>query len=92
MLAGWDPDATWWLNDILSITSPPQDWRKDGQAPSGWTGLSNPEGNGCGPDVGEGAGLASLVGAADDGALGPTASPAAFHEVLGRIHYDPATH
>ncbi len=37
MLAGWDPDATWWLNDILSIAGPPQDWRKDGQAPSGWT-------------------------------------------------------
>jgi len=23
MLAGWDPDATWWLNDILSIAGPP---------------------------------------------------------------------
>ncbi|HEX9526064.1 MAG TPA: hypothetical protein VF951_01090, partial [Streptosporangiaceae bacterium] len=37
MLAGWDPDATSWLNDILSFTSPPQDWRKDDQAPFGWT-------------------------------------------------------
>ena len=37
MLAGWDPDGTWWFNDILSFTSPPEDWRKDGQAPSGWT-------------------------------------------------------
>jgi hypothetical protein len=37
MLAGWDPDATWWLNDILSFTSSPEDWRKDGQAPLGWT-------------------------------------------------------
>jgi hypothetical protein len=36
MLAGWDPDATWWINDVLSLTSPPQDWRKDDQAPSGW--------------------------------------------------------
>jgi hypothetical protein len=32
MLAGWDPDATWWLNDVLSLTSPPEDWRDDGQA------------------------------------------------------------
>ncbi len=37
MLAGWDPDGTWWFNDILSFTSPPEDWRKDGQTPSGWT-------------------------------------------------------
>ena len=22
MLAGWDPDATWWLNDVLSLTGP----------------------------------------------------------------------
>ena len=37
MLAGWDPDATWWLDDILSFISPPENWRKDGQAPYGWT-------------------------------------------------------
>jgi hypothetical protein len=36
MLAGWDPDATWWLNDVLSFTSPPEDWREDNQAPFGW--------------------------------------------------------
>ncbi len=29
MLACWDPDATWWLNDVLSFTSPPEDWRED---------------------------------------------------------------
>jgi hypothetical protein len=29
MLADWDPDATWWLNDVLSFTSPPEDWRED---------------------------------------------------------------
>ena len=37
MLAGWDPDATWWITDVLSFTSPPQDWRKDDQALLGWT-------------------------------------------------------
>ena len=37
MLAGWDPDATWWLNDVLSHTSPPEDWREDDHAPFGWT-------------------------------------------------------
>jgi hypothetical protein len=36
MLAGWDPDATWWLNDVLSLTSPPEIWRNAGQAPFGW--------------------------------------------------------
>lgn len=37
MLAGWDPDATWWLNDVLSCTSPPEDWRADNLAPLGWS-------------------------------------------------------
>lgn len=36
MLAGWDPDATWWLTDVLSLTGPPQDWREDDDAPLGW--------------------------------------------------------
>jgi hypothetical protein len=36
MLAGWDPDATWWLNDVLSLTSPPEIWRNAGLAPFGW--------------------------------------------------------
>jgi hypothetical protein len=36
MLAGWDPDATWWLTDVLSPTGPPEDWRADDQAPFGW--------------------------------------------------------
>jgi len=42
MLAGWDPDATWWLNDVLSLTSPPEDWREDNQAPFGWTRTPQP--------------------------------------------------
>jgi hypothetical protein len=37
MLAGWDPDATWWLNDVLSLTSPPEDWRKTTRHPFDWT-------------------------------------------------------
>ena len=36
MLAGWDPDATWWLNDVLSFTSPPEEWREDDQALFRW--------------------------------------------------------
>ena len=36
MLAGWDPDATWWLNDVLSFAGPSEDWREDDQAPFGW--------------------------------------------------------
>lgn len=42
MLAGWDPDATWWLTDVLSLTGPPEDWRADDQAPSGWTRILRP--------------------------------------------------
>ena len=42
ILAGWDPDATWWLNDVLSLTSPPEDWREDDQAPFGWTRTQQP--------------------------------------------------
>jgi hypothetical protein len=39
MLAGWNPDATWWLNDVLSLSSPdpPEIWPEDDQAPYGWT-------------------------------------------------------
>jgi hypothetical protein len=38
LLAGWDPDATWWLSDVLSASSasPPELWREDDRAPSGW--------------------------------------------------------
>jgi hypothetical protein len=38
MLAGWNPDATWWLSDVLSLSaSSPEAWRANDQAPSGWT-------------------------------------------------------
>jgi hypothetical protein len=37
MLAGWDPDATWWLTDVLSRTGPPEDWQAADRAPVEWT-------------------------------------------------------
>jgi hypothetical protein len=43
MLAGWDPDATWWLSDVLSSSGPPEIWRAEDQAPSGW--IHAPEGS-----------------------------------------------
>jgi hypothetical protein len=36
MLAGWDPDATWWLSDVLALASPPEVWRADDKAAFGW--------------------------------------------------------
>lgn len=30
MLAGWDPDATWWLSDVLSPAGPAADWSAAG--------------------------------------------------------------
>jgi hypothetical protein len=29
VLAGWDPDATFWLNDVLRFGEPPTQWRRD---------------------------------------------------------------
>jgi hypothetical protein len=39
LLAGWHPDATWWLSDVLSFSgsSPPELWREDDEAPFGWS-------------------------------------------------------
>lgn len=36
MLAGWDPDATYWLTDVLSPAGPPTDWVADGGDGSCW--------------------------------------------------------
>lgn len=37
MLAGWDPDATWWLTDVLAGAGPPTDWTvSDADADFGW--------------------------------------------------------
>ena len=36
MLAGWDPDATWWLTDVLSAAGPPADWSASDADGAGW--------------------------------------------------------
>ncbi len=36
MVAGWDPDATYWLTDVLSAAGQPADWTEDDTAPFGW--------------------------------------------------------
>ncbi|WP_395404031.1 hypothetical protein ACHMXB_07215 [Arthrobacter sp. UC242_113] len=36
VLAGWDPDETYWLNDVLTHGAAPSDWRIDGSGR--WTG------------------------------------------------------
>jgi hypothetical protein len=28
LLGGWDPDATWWLTDVLSGPGEPTDWHR----------------------------------------------------------------
>jgi hypothetical protein len=36
LLAGWEPDATWWLTDCLAPAGPPEDWAADDQAGVVW--------------------------------------------------------
>ena len=36
LLAGWDPDATWWLTDVLSPDGQPEDWAADDGGGAGW--------------------------------------------------------
>ena len=36
LLAGWDPDKTYWLADILAAAGPPVRWVRDGWTPIGW--------------------------------------------------------
>lgn len=36
MLAGWDPDATWWLNDVLRPAGEPRVWFQDDDDPFLW--------------------------------------------------------
>jgi hypothetical protein len=36
LLAGWDPDATWWLTDVLAADGPPEDWAADEGGGAGW--------------------------------------------------------
>lgn len=36
LLAGWDPDETYWLADVLTIAGSPVRWIPDDSAPLGW--------------------------------------------------------
>lgn len=36
LLAGWDPDATYWLADVLTNGGPAVRWIRDDSAPLGW--------------------------------------------------------
>ncbi len=37
VLAGWDPDQTYWLTDVLTITGPATTWVNPDGEPFGWT-------------------------------------------------------
>lgn len=44
VLAGWNPDQTWWLSDVLAVSSSPHLWRRtdddaSGAARHGWVQL-----------------------------------------------------
>jgi hypothetical protein len=36
LLAGWDPDATFWLGDVVSIGGPAEHWSGDHNDPTDW--------------------------------------------------------
>jgi len=36
MLAGWDPDQTWWLSDVLSSSGSGERWMSENDEPLGW--------------------------------------------------------
>ena len=36
LLGGWNPDATWWLTDVLPPLGPPADWRRRDDEPARW--------------------------------------------------------
>ncbi|MGH3211956.1 MAG: hypothetical protein ACRDNO_29775 [Trebonia sp.] len=36
LLAGWEPDATWWLTDCLAPDGPPEAWAADDDPAAGW--------------------------------------------------------
>lgn len=40
LLAGWDPDATYWLADVLTSAGPPVRWILDDSAYIGWRRLA----------------------------------------------------
>ena len=37
ILAGWNPDQTYWLTDMLTLAGPATKWAKLGEEPLGWT-------------------------------------------------------
>jgi hypothetical protein len=37
VLAGWDPDQTYWLTDVLALAGPAINWVNLDQEPLGWT-------------------------------------------------------
>ena len=42
MLAGWDPDETSWLTDVLQVRELPTRWRQSQDAPTRWDGVGDP--------------------------------------------------
>jgi hypothetical protein len=36
VLAGWDPDRTYWLTDVLTANRPTTNWTKLDDGPLGW--------------------------------------------------------
>jgi len=38
VLAGWDPDRTFWLTGVLAASGPATDWLELDEGPLGWTG------------------------------------------------------
>lgn len=37
VLAGWHPDATWWLTDVLAVGGEPVDWVREDDEPPRWS-------------------------------------------------------
>jgi hypothetical protein len=42
VLAGWDPDQTWWLTDILRVAGPAQRWHSPDDAPQNYAWRPEP--------------------------------------------------
>jgi hypothetical protein len=37
VLAGWDPDTTWWLTDVMTVDGEPVDWIRERDDPALWS-------------------------------------------------------
>jgi hypothetical protein len=42
LLAGWDPDKTYWLADVLAGAGPPAGWIRDDSVNLGWRQVDSP--------------------------------------------------